>query len=648
MSVRSAPEPSDGALLAAYASRGDEAAFTTLVERHGAMVRAACTRLIPTSDVDDATQAVFVLLAERAQRLRGRSDLGGWLHRAAVLTSRRVLRDAARRARRDDAAGRARLARSDDPIRAAWEDIAPRLDRAIDALPARYRESIVLCYLEGRTQAEAAALLGRPAGTIATRCRRGLAALRRRLGARGERLSLTGLSGLMAAYGSTKTPVIGAAAASPAATALAKGVGKTMWWFGTRKIAIGVGAMALASVSPLAFDGDELPAPEPVIATVADPVAPEPEPAPVAAVVPDPEPRVQPAPPRDVVAAPTPEPTIRRVTLLSRRKHRDYEKATFSFEHGVRDDPDRRITRNDWDLQYGNGEHDPLTVNMVTDDRSRIADLGPRSWDTLGDVPSLSPFADNDRRDRRFRSVLALERAWARTGHVYLVHTRDRETDLVALFRVESLVPGDRVTISWRLIEASSLGEPWRGRNQPPAVAKKSGGRRNARGARAPKNGSATPKAKTKPDKRDDPLPDYEPIGDAQHATLFSWNRHRDFERATLNVEHGRGDAHGPEEEPATWDVLFGRLGADAFEVMPATDGEIVDLGEHTWDALTRVRGLSPGWGDDGIAATAVTGHVYLYRRGGRSPVTALIRVERLVADDTVDVSWKRLRARRR
>lgn len=131
--------------------------------------------------------------------------------------------------------------------------------------------------------------------------------------------------------------------------------------------------------------------------------------------------------------------------LLSRRTHDDYEKATFSFEHGVRDDPDRSITRNDWDLQFGNGG-DRFSVTMVTDDRSRLVDLGPLTWGEIDDaqlaIPEPHPDPEIDEPSRRVV-----------VGHVYLVRTVDRETDLVALLRVESLIPDDRVTFSWRLVE---------------------------------------------------------------------------------------------------------------------------------------------------------------------------------------------------
>ena len=143
-------------------------------------------------------------------------------------------------------------------------------------------------------------------------------------------------------------------------------------------------------------------------------------------------------------------PPSRSTTLLSRSTHGDYEKATFSFEHGVRDDADLSLTRNDWDIQFGNGG-DRFTVTMVADDRSRITDLGSMPWPAMAlrrlpDLPAHPAPA-------REPPVAVIP------GHVYLVHIVDRNTDLYALLRVESLVPGDRVDVSWRL--TSPDAQPW-------------------------------------------------------------------------------------------------------------------------------------------------------------------------------------------
>ncbi|MFI5402300.1 MAG: hypothetical protein ACHQ1G_05135 [Planctomycetota bacterium] len=136
------------------------------------------------------------------------------------------------------------------------------------------------------------------------------------------------------------------------------------------------------------------------------------------------------APPRGTLTSGT-------VTLLSRQKYNDYEKATFSFEHGIRDDPGLRRTHNDWELEYGNGG-DTLNVLMVTDDRSVIVDLGEKA---LADITALPAFPAY--KEGVTTRVAAIE------GHAYAVRTRDTESDHVSAFRVVKLLAGDQCTIEW-------------------------------------------------------------------------------------------------------------------------------------------------------------------------------------------------------
>ena len=141
-------------------------------------------------------------------------------------------------------------------------------------------------------------------------------------------------------------------------------------------------------------------------------------------------------------------PVPKTVTLLARTKLGEldnYTQAAFSFKHGINGAAALPVTRNNWDLLFGNSPlPDAFDVSMVVDDCSRIKDLGALTWVDTFDVPALAAYAEPTREP----SVKAI------VGHLYVVHTKDRDNDHFALFRVESLEPSNSVTISWKLIPA--------------------------------------------------------------------------------------------------------------------------------------------------------------------------------------------------
>src|ERR1017187_10083512 len=80
---------SDAILLERFVSRREEAAFVTLVERHGPLVQRICRRVLRNEhDVEDVFQATFLVLARRACGISWRESVGGWLgavaHRLAL------------------------------------------------------------------------------------------------------------------------------------------------------------------------------------------------------------------------------------------------------------------------------------------------------------------------------------------------------------------------------------------------------------------------------------------------------------------------------------------------------------------------------------------------------------------------------------
>src|SRR5439155_16406092 len=83
----------DAELLARFLDDRDEAAFEVLLVRHTPAVRAACRGwLRSAADIDDAAQATFLVLVQRARSIRDRAAVGCWLSRVATNVARRLQR----------------------------------------------------------------------------------------------------------------------------------------------------------------------------------------------------------------------------------------------------------------------------------------------------------------------------------------------------------------------------------------------------------------------------------------------------------------------------------------------------------------------------------------------------------------------------
>jgi len=173
-----------------------EAAFGELVRRHGPMVLGVCRHVLEhDSDAEDAFQATFLVLARNAASIRDRRVLGHWLYEVAYrIAIRSRTRSSQRRAREKEVAQMSALADSSQARDLAWTELRPVLHEEVNRLPEKYRCAVVLCYLEGRTNEEAATLLGWPVGTVKGRLSRARDILRSRLTRRGLALSAAFLS----------------------------------------------------------------------------------------------------------------------------------------------------------------------------------------------------------------------------------------------------------------------------------------------------------------------------------------------------------------------------------------------------------------------------------------------------------------------
>jgi RNA polymerase sigma factor (sigma-70 family) len=183
-----ADESADQTLLDRFRHHGDQEAFSVLVARHGPMVLAVCRRLLRDADaVEDAFQATFLILARQAGAIRRAEALAGWLHQVARRAALQA-RTAQARARREQSVPSdldAADSRPDPLEEITGRELLALIDEEIHRLPRDYRAPLVLCYLEGRSQDEAARLLGWSPGSVKGRLERGRALLRDRLSKRG-------------------------------------------------------------------------------------------------------------------------------------------------------------------------------------------------------------------------------------------------------------------------------------------------------------------------------------------------------------------------------------------------------------------------------------------------------------------------------
>ncbi len=172
---------SDNELLGLYVRAKDEAAFEQLIRRHSSMVMGVCGSLLwQTQDAEDAFQAVFLLLSIKAPSLLKHNSVGGWLHESCVRTCLRLRKKISRTRE---------VKMEYDPVeigREPWQVIAEAhnlelLHKEIMRLPKGYRDVVVLCHLEGKSQAQCASMLDCTTASVKAALARGRKLLRRRL-----------------------------------------------------------------------------------------------------------------------------------------------------------------------------------------------------------------------------------------------------------------------------------------------------------------------------------------------------------------------------------------------------------------------------------------------------------------------------------
>jgi RNA polymerase sigma factor (sigma-70 family) len=179
----------DACLLERFLGQRDETAFAALVHRHGAMVLGVARTIVDSHAAEDVFQATFLVLARKAQSLRKRESLASWLYGVAYRIAHNARVRAARRRKHER-----RVVAMPAHCAEISADLRPLVVEELQRLPEKYRAPLVLCYLQGLTNEQAAEHLHWPSGTVKGRLARARVVLRGRLARRGLALTATALT----------------------------------------------------------------------------------------------------------------------------------------------------------------------------------------------------------------------------------------------------------------------------------------------------------------------------------------------------------------------------------------------------------------------------------------------------------------------
>ncbi len=255
-------DTTDMDLLRQYADGNSDAAFAALVSRHVDLVFSAALR--KTGNVhaaEEITQAVFIILAQKAGRIVDKTILPGWLYQTARLTASSFLRRETRRVRREQEAFMQTEPQTAAPDE-TWEQLAPLLEDAMGQLGDQDRAAVVLRFFGGKSFAEVAAAAGVSENAAKKRVGYALEKLHRYFAKRGVSSTTAIIAGAISSHSIQTAPVVLAkavtaiaiskgAAAGGSTLALVKGALNLMAW-AKAKTAIVTGVVVLLAAGTAA------------------------------------------------------------------------------------------------------------------------------------------------------------------------------------------------------------------------------------------------------------------------------------------------------------------------------------------------------------------------------------------------------------
>src|SRR5271170_1953566 len=250
----------DIALLREYAGNNSEEAFATLVARHVNLVYSVASRQVRDAHLaEEITQAVFIILARKADSFGDKTILPGWLCRTARYASANALTIQRRRQQREHEAYMQNILNEAEPAE-TWSQIAPLLDGAMEKLGQKDHDALVLRFFEGKSFQEIGTAFGASENAAKKRVNYTLEKLRRFFSKHGFSSTAAILAGAISANSVQAAPVALAKSVTAGAIAkgavaggstltLVKGALKLMAWTNPQTAIVGAVVVGLATMS---------------------------------------------------------------------------------------------------------------------------------------------------------------------------------------------------------------------------------------------------------------------------------------------------------------------------------------------------------------------------------------------------------------
>jgi RNA polymerase sigma factor (sigma-70 family) len=250
----------DMALLREYARHNSEEAFAALASRRVNLVYSVALQEVHDPHLaEEITQAVFIILARKADSLGDKTILSGWLCRTARYARANALTIQRRRQRREQEACMQSVLNESEPD--VWTQITPLLGGAMKQLGQKDHDAVVLRFFEGKSFQEIGLAFGASENAAKKRVAHALEKLRKYFSKRGVTSTAETLAGTISANSVQAAPALLAksatavalakgATASLSTLALIKGALKIMAWTKVKTItAAGLGLLLITAMT---------------------------------------------------------------------------------------------------------------------------------------------------------------------------------------------------------------------------------------------------------------------------------------------------------------------------------------------------------------------------------------------------------------